>query len=345
MLFPINGQIFLSYFLPSSTTHIHDQETDSDVKQGLQELRSQQNKDEEINKILLKEPFEDNGIEETSTTSIIMAPVAMINETSWNRFMWVAPKPEDTAHIQINCPVVVGTTLIGVIDYVGRSCCRIRMIGDPDLHIAVRSVRGKNFHEQNISSIQTLIRNKPELLEKPERAKILDTLLEHLKGQLSWVSPHYLLKGEICGIDVDSDGEPIYKGNGFQYDFSDSHGHAHDLRSGIDVGQHHQGNVKLQPLILPGDILISSGLDGLIPEGLFVGEVKVVHPLMEGSTAYGISVRPAFDPRMSPKWVAILPLNPIQEEEMPKQDDIILQIISEDYESAFLKPPAEAITK
>ncbi len=249
---------------------------------------------------------------------ILFAPVVMRSETSWNSFLWIYPQEEELALMQINCPVVSGRALIGIIDYKGKKNCRVRLITDPDLHVAVRAVRGDNSYSNQIESIQALIEAKPDLLEKPEHGKALDKLLTLLKTKTAGEKPLHLAKGEISGLTQNSEGHPLLRGEGFQYDFGDLHGASSDLRSSKTA------------LILPHDLLVTSGLDGIFPEGLAVGEVDTVFPLMEGATSYQILIRPALDPRSSPKWVAVLPKNCMQEENEPQQEDFYSQIIQEE---------------
>lgn len=252
-----------------------------------------------------------------SENQILIAPVVMRSETAWNSFLWIYPQEKDLEHIQINCPVIAGKALLGIIDYKGLKNCRVRLITDPDLHIAVRAMRGKSAYSTQIESIQSLVHASPDILEKAEHSKALDKLLTILKTKTDECTPQYLAKGEISGLTQDSEGRPLLRGEGFQYDFRDLHGASIDLRS------------SKTPLILPQDILITSGLDGIFPEGLFVGQVDSVSPLMEGATSYQILARPTIDPRSSPKWVGILAKNPIQDEDDPQQEDLYIQIIQE----------------
>ena len=95
----------------------------------------------------------------------------------------------------------------------------------------------------------------------------------------------HLAKGEIRGNLV----SPLLDGFGFNYDFADSYGEARDLRTGEPL----QKKGKRLPLVQKGDLLQTSGLDGIFPEGLHVAQVESIAPLQEGAFSYELSARPA----------------------------------------------------
>jgi rod shape-determining protein MreC len=106
----------------------------------------------------------------------------------------------------------------------------------------------------------------------------------------------YLAKGEIHGSSAPfwrSRG-PILKGVGFNYDYPDEEGHSRELKGPV-------------PLLKEGDILLTSGLDGVFPPGLRVGFVSWIAPLKEGGYAYEIEVRPAVCNLNDLQTVFILP--------------------------------------
>jgi cell shape-determining protein MreC len=76
------------------------------------------------------------------------------------------------------------------------------------------------------------------------------------------------------------------KGIGFNYDFADKEGPARDLRSGEPYG----GSYSKEPvqLLRLGDLLVTTGLDGIFPSGFRVGIVSSVETLKEGASSYEI---------------------------------------------------------
>ncbi len=91
-----------------------------------------------------------------------------------------------------------------------------------------------------------------------------------------------LAKGEIHGSDTafSCRGATILRGQGFNYDFSDSEGNAIDLRSHDPF------------IIKANDVLITTGLDGIFPSGLPVAKVKEITPLKEGDYVYALTAEP-----------------------------------------------------
>lgn len=91
-----------------------------------------------------------------------------------------------------------------------------------------------------------------------------------------------LAKGELCGSPsaLWARGATTLFGRGFNYDFADAEGPAQDLRS------------QDPALLKTGDILITSGLDGLFPAGLPVARVTDIAPLKEGDYAYSLTAEP-----------------------------------------------------
>ena len=76
---------------------------------------------------------------------------------------------------------------------------------------------------------------------------------------------------------------------GFNYDFPDQDGPARDLRTGEIIGSK-KAQVGI-PLLKEGDLLITSGLDGIFPVGLEVAVVTKVECLREGACAYEIEAK------------------------------------------------------
>lgn len=173
---------------------------------------------------------------------------------SWNNSLWInvgesTNKSLGKVVVAKNSPVLVGTSIIGIIDYVGNSQSRVSLITDPSLSPSVRAVRNYDSEE-----------------------------------------PLYLAKGEISGS-----GKPLWrtqrhllKGTGFNYDFADDKGPARDLRTGAPI----DANGRAIPILQDGDLLVTTGMDGVYPPNLLVAEVTVVHALKEGDYYYELDALP-----------------------------------------------------
>lgn len=104
----------------------------------------------------------------------------------------------------------------------------------------------------------------------------------------------FFAKGELCGSSA------IYfrslsstlKGTGFNCDFKDVEGPARYLRSDI---------------LKVGDLLVTSGLDGVFPPGLKVAIVTKVSPLQAGAFAYDLEATPVAQDLADLTSVFVLP--------------------------------------
>lgn len=114
-----------------------------------------------------------------------------------------------------------------------------------------------------------------------------------------------LAKGELHGSAqaLWRKGGHILTGEGFNYDFPDTNGPARDLLTGKPIGV--EGEAF--PILKVGDLLITSGLDGLFPEGLEVAKVNKIFPLREGDYYYEIEAEPVIKDFDELKLVFVLP--------------------------------------
>lgn len=203
------------------------------------------------------------------------AKVIYRTPTLWNSQLWIN---KGSNEVTINSPVLKQGALIGVIDYVGSHQSRIRLITDAKLNPAVRVVRGPLKMEKILYDIDLLIDDFTHLVEAPQQ-DIIDQLTE-LKEKLFTEDPSwYLAKGYLQGasLPLSRAGAMRLKGIGFNLDFQDHRSEAKDLRAAI---------------IRKNDLLITSGLDGLFPEGIPVAIVTEVLPLEEGDTYYTLFAKP-----------------------------------------------------
>ncbi len=187
----------------------------------------------------------------------IPARIIFRSPEAWNSSLWIDVgeidnKKLNSTVIAKNSPVLVGNSIIGVIDYVGKKQSKVRLITDSDLTPSVRALR-KSKTEENIA---------------------------------------YLAKGEIHGS-----GNPLWrskknvlKGSGFNYDYADEEGPARDLRTGRPLDS--PVNAPFIPILKVGDLLVTTGLDGVFPPDLLVAKVIKVYPLKEGDYFYELDAIP-----------------------------------------------------
>lgn len=191
---------------------------------------------------------------------VVAARVIFRAPSAWNSSIWIDVGKVDNAQfnsevIAKNSPVLVGASIVGVIDYVGDHQCRVRLVTDSGLTPSVRVIRP-------------------------------------IAGKTGKSEFQYLAKGELHGssLPVWRSSGSVLHGTGFNYDFSDEYGSARDLRSGIPgAGLNHDEAI---PLIQEGDLLVTTGLDGVFPAGLHVAKVTKIHLLKEGDYYYELEADP-----------------------------------------------------
>lgn len=115
-----------------------------------------------------------------------------------------------------------------------------------------------------------------------------------------------LAKGEMRGsLGADWRRQSLrLRGLGFNYDFGDGEGPARDLRTGIPVGG---AKIPALPIIDRGDLLVTTGMDGVFPPGMLVAWVTHLTPLKEGDYTYEIEAEPAAGHLDSLSLVFVLP--------------------------------------
>jgi rod shape-determining protein MreC len=227
----------------------------------------------------------------------LSAKVIFREPSSWGSAFWINLGERDNEKVDKkivgkNSPVLLGTSIVGVIDYVGKNQSRVRLITDSSLVLSVRAVRGNEQNHyllEHLDSLLFALELREDLFPSHEERVETAHALQRLKKALMQQSgDFYLAKGELHGT-----GNPLWrsrssilKGVGFNYDFADKEGPERDLRSGrpYDVSY----KAEFVPLLRTGDLLVSTGLDGVFPPGFRVASVFSVQTLKEGASSYEI---------------------------------------------------------
>jgi rod shape-determining protein MreC len=202
--------------------------------------------------------------------------------------------------IQKNSPVVFGDILVGIVDEVFPHFSKIRLITDPHLVVSVKALRGK----EQLKSIQAKAEDLLDALElvqeiKYEKKEELISLLVNLNKDLQQDGhDRYYARGEISGAEY----SPLLV---FQNLLSGSGFMLHDQKTKqvqtVGIKGFHEIAIK------KGDLLVSTGMDGIIPNGLKVGFVTEVFPSNLGKAAYSIKAKSACDQLSELEYVQILP--------------------------------------
>jgi hypothetical protein len=169
--------------------------------------------------------------------------------------------------------------------------------------------------------LQKALKEKPHLMPKEHLSAKLSILLELFSSTLQHEVDLRLAKGELQGSDS-SKTPHIFRGTGFNYDFDDEEGKKMDLRT----GQRSIHDAKT-PIIKPGDLLETSGLDGFFPKNIKVAIVTKVFPFEEGAISYTILAKSLISDLSSLEYVTIIPVE-AEEPFLPQtKEEHILNLI------------------
>ncbi len=227
----------------------------------------------------------------------IPAQVIFREPSSWSSSIWLNVGERDNSLlgkkiVGKNSPVLVGTSVVGVVEYVGERRSRVRLVTDSRLTPSVRAIRGREQNRyllEHLDSLVFALEVRQDLFSSSQETQGVMQQLHLLKNRLvQQASDSYLAKGELYGSSSPlwRSRSHVLKGVGFNYDFSDQEGPARDLRTGKAYipSPHHQP----VPILFSGDLLVTTGLDGVFPAGLRVAIVSNVEQLKEGASSYEI---------------------------------------------------------
>ena len=242
-------------------------------------------------------------------TPAVIGKVIFRETASWSSSFWInlGEKTNEALGktvIAKNSPVVVGVSLVGIIEYVGEHRSRVRLMTDASVIPSVRILRGS----EQIQEISEQTRKLLEMVSHCEQFSDL-SIKKELSDFLQKLSPNgrnfYLAKGELRGMKAPlfRSRYAVLKGIGFNYDFGDEEGSARDLKSGRPL----QSDAQEKSLVQKGDILVTTGMDGIFPAGLKTGQVSKVYPLREGATSYELEVSSWIENFDDISYVAVLP--------------------------------------
>ena len=201
----------------------------------------------------------------------IPARIIFRSRLSWNSSLWINVGESQNqllgrTAVAKNSPVVVGTSIVGVVDYVGQNQSRVRLITDSGLTPAVRAVRGALQNRPIVQQMDALMERDvqaPGSFSSNEDKVFIAKLVNYKeilsKNKESW----YLAKGELHGSS-----KPLWRkqsqglrGIGFNYDFPDDEGPARELRTGKPVDE--SKKLPTMPILKVNDVLITNGMDGV----------------------------------------------------------------------------------
>ncbi len=227
----------------------------------------------------------------TSDYPAVEAKVIYRSPSLWRSSLWI---DQGEGRVALNSPVIKGSSLVGVVDYVGKKQSRVRLITDSGLSPSVRVSRGADQYRKLVEDADQLLLDL-KWFSKEEHdglnEKAIELLSELKRTYGAGEERHLLAKGEIRGSSQPlwKRGGQLLKGVGFNLDAGDEKSPARDLRSGEPLSENNKERV---PIIAQHDLLVTSGLDGIFPAGLFVAVVTKIDLLQEGDFFYKLEARP-----------------------------------------------------
>lgn len=236
-----------------------------------------------------QEQTEDSHLSKVLPARVFFRPLDAWNDTLWINVGSETNKKLKQNFVSINSIVVKGLALVGIIDFVGEKQSRVRLISDTRLNPSVRVARGReedlvfvNYVDRVIKGIMT--RNMISPHEKSSFIEQLNTLKKQIQPSQENL---FLAKGELRGSAYHPSPREgiVLKGTGFNF----------------------EGAI---PIIKTGDILVTTGMDGIFPPGLQVASISQVKPLKEGDYFFDIEAQPIVADLETLSLVFVLP--PIQ---------------------------------
>lgn len=255
----------------------------------------------------------------------LFAEVIYRQPSAWSSSVWINVGKRDNVAlgfpvVGVNSPVLSGDHLIGIVEAVGEKQSRVRLLTDSALVVSVRALRGTAQRQEMLQLVDTLsseLAMQGDDLLPSQEEKILAEKLGQLKEKLKEEGEtKYLAKGELFGTSSPlwRSRSPILKGVGFNYDFEDVEGPARELRTGKPYSHLIQdGGVVL---IQEGDLLVTTGMDGIFPADLPVAFVSKVESLKEGEAFYSIEAKLCASEIEELSAVVVLPSLEVMKEEL-----------------------------
>lgn len=232
---------------------------------------------------------------------ILPARVIYRSPATWSSSLWINVGEADNRRLNDeivahNSPVLVGLSIVGIVEEVREYQSRVRLITDSGLTPSVRAARGgkqDKYLVELLDNLKHMLQGNEEVFNSPsDKERFLSdiqNLLYRLEKERQTI---FLAKGELQGSSypIWRAGGQVLQGMGFNYEFSDAEGAKRDLRTGKIIGA--TNDEPLIPLLRVQDLLVTTGMDGVFPAGLHAARVTFIKPLREGDYYYEIEALP-----------------------------------------------------
>ncbi len=207
-------------------------------------------------------------------SQFLPARVVFREPASWSSFVWIDIGSCENKRIGFdlvaeNSPVISGSALIGLVEYVGHNRSKVRLITDRLLTPAVTITNHQAQHRFLLDHIDPLVRLLPlqqHLFQNDDCAasvQVLNRIQEQIVTKDGSARP---AKGFVEGLS-----EPLWRlGN--------------QKLKGLGFFQSDTSQFNV------GDLIQTSGLDGVFPAGLIVGAISNVDTIKKGDATYRFTV-------------------------------------------------------
>lgn len=208
----------------------------------------------------------------------VPAQVIWREPSNWSSHLWVNVGLRDNEKLGKNVivedsPVVVGKVIVGVVEEVCETRSRIRLITDQKICPSVRVLRGNDKNRvlrEKISDLNLLLSTRGDMEGADELQNQLDVFQKTLSSEKEST---FSIRGELKGASLPlwRVQRQVLRGVGF-------------YSTSLDEGKWDLD----QNRIACGDLLVTTGMDGIFPPDFHVAYVTKVFPLREGDVTYQI---------------------------------------------------------
>lgn len=208
--------------------------------------------------------------------------------------------------VQKGSAVIIGDCVVGFIDVVHGLCARLRLVTDTRSKVAVEIKKASALHKEGIGDVSASMKAlsmdvsywqflaEHGLFQDSSRALEIQKLLKDLQKEL--YSDRALESTSLQGL---------LRGSPNFWRYGQNHLVAEGFYRQIEISE-----TSFKPNsnpIEPGDLLVTSGLDGRYPPGLRVGYVSGVRAQDPANTLFEVEASSALADFSKEKWVWVLP--------------------------------------
>ncbi|PCI77663.1 hypothetical protein COB21_02795 [Candidatus Aerophobetes bacterium] len=243
----------------------------------------------------LDSPFKGDVLYQESSDAIA-AQVVFRSFRSYSHCIWIdigSQTNDDLgrACVEVNSPVLSKGVLVGVVDEVCPHVSKVRLITDKKFSPSVRALRKGDQERYLLFNLKQALENLKGLADPGSKREKFSTLITSIEKSSSGLEPSCLLgKGELQGSVSHSIQAPslLVKGVGFNYKEGSMEA-SHDARMRLS------------------DLLVTTGLDGIFPQGIPVAVVTKVDSQTSHEPFYAIEARLLAEHIFNLQYVTVLP--------------------------------------